>query len=260
MLKIITSLTLFLIGMLAKGQEVETRNVSSFSKVKVQHGIELVYIESNTPSIRIEAENKVIMKNISTIVSGNTLNIDLVNSKAALPLNSEVKVYVSASNLQGLQASTKAKITIVEELNTNSMHIVLGSGTTFNGIVKAKGTIQLETNKGSIFEGKIEALTLNGVFKNDSKIILTGKSQKSTFESSDTVQFNAGNFIANSITIHANGLSSSMIHANSNLAVNVTDEAKVTYTGFPDQIELNEEASTFQKYNNNQSLTYNYVR
>ena len=51
-----------------------------------------------------------------------------------------------------------------------------------------------------------------------------------------------------------------MIHANSNLAVNVADEAKVTYTGFPDQIELNEEASTFQKYNNNQSLTYNYVR
>lgn len=260
MLKIITSLTLFLFGMLAKGQEVETRNVSSFSKVKVQHGIELVYIESKTPSIRIEAENKTIMKNISTIVSGNTLNIDLVNSKVALPLNSEIKVFVSATNLQGLQASTKAKITIVEELNTNSLNIVLDSGATFNGTIKSNGTIQLVTKNESEFKGKIEAVALNGVFKNNSKIILTGKSQKSSFETSDSVIFNAKNFIATSININANGFSSSMIHANSNLAVNVADEAKVTYTGFPDQIELNEEASTFQKYHNNQSLTYNYVR
>jgi hypothetical protein len=260
MLKIITSLTLFLIGMLAKGQEVETRTVSTFSKVKVQHGIELVYLESKTPSVRIEAENKTIMKNISTKVSGSTLYIDLVNSKVNLPLNSEIKVYVSTTNLQGLQASSKAKITILEELNTNNMTVVLDSGATFNGIIKSKGTIQLETKKESEFKGKIEAFTLNGVFKNNSKIILTGKSQKSSFETSDTVLFNAKNFIATSIIINANGLSSSMIHANSNLAVNVADEAKVTYTGFPDQIELNEEATSFQKYNNNQSLTYNYVR
>ena len=41
MLKIITTLTLFLFGMLAKAQVTENRNVAEFSKVEVAHGIEL---------------------------------------------------------------------------------------------------------------------------------------------------------------------------------------------------------------------------
>ena len=57
MLKIITTLSLFLIGMLAKGQEIENRELSSFSKVEVKNGIEVVYNESKIPSMRVEAEN-----------------------------------------------------------------------------------------------------------------------------------------------------------------------------------------------------------
>ncbi len=77
MLKIITTLTLFLIGILAKGQVTETRTVSSFSKVKVHDGIELVYLQGNNPSIRIEADNQATVKNIMTKVSKETLTINV---------------------------------------------------------------------------------------------------------------------------------------------------------------------------------------
>ncbi|MBK9224122.1 MAG: hypothetical protein IPO23_04740 [Flavobacterium sp.] len=62
MLKIITTLSLFLIGMLAKGQEIENRELSSFSKVEVKNGIEVIYTESKIPSLRVEAENVSVLK------------------------------------------------------------------------------------------------------------------------------------------------------------------------------------------------------
>ena len=58
MLKIITTLTLFLIGVVAKGQVLENRVVSEFSKVKVKNGIELLYTEGKAPTLQIEAQKR----------------------------------------------------------------------------------------------------------------------------------------------------------------------------------------------------------
>jgi len=257
MLKIITTLTLFLIGILAKGQEVETRTVSSFSKVIVQHGIELVYTESNSPSVRIEAPNQLIMKNISVKVYGQTLTIDFINSKEFNAKDTSVKVYLAANNLVQIDADSNATVTILDQLTSKNLVINLGSGAKFKGTIKVEGKTNLVASENTTFDGKIEAASLNGNFCKNAKINLTGKAGHTTFEASNTVLLNARNFISSTINVKASGHSVGSIYANSKLSVEVADEAKITYTGFPDNIVLNDEAVAFQKQHCNQALTMN---
>ena len=94
MLKIITTLSLFLIGMLAKGQEAENRELSSFSKVEVKNGIEVIYTESKMPFLRVEAENVSVLKNLITEVKGKTLKIYLLKKEDQTTLENTIKVYL----------------------------------------------------------------------------------------------------------------------------------------------------------------------
>ena len=257
MLKIITTLTLFLIGILAKGQEVEMRTVSSFSKVKVQHGIELVYTESDTPSLRIEAANQSIMKNISTTVKGNTLNIDILNEKDFTTNGEKIIVYLAANNLVALEANTNAIVTIDDALTSKNLTINLRSGASLSGNIKVSENTKFIATDNSSFNGKIETYSLNGNFTKNAKINVTGKANSSIFETSNTVVLSARNFFSNAINMKASGNSVATIYAHANLTVDVADEAKITYTGFPDNIALNEDAVTFQKYRSNQLVTLN---
>ena len=56
MLKIITSLTLLLFGMLVKGQGMENRATAAFSKAEVQNHIKLIYTENPLPPLEIESK------------------------------------------------------------------------------------------------------------------------------------------------------------------------------------------------------------
>ncbi len=257
MLKIITTLTLFLIGILAKGQEVEMRTVSSFSKVKVQHGIELVYIESDTPSLRIEAANQSIMKNISTTVKGQTLTIDLLNEKDFTTNSGKIRVYLATNNLVALEANTNAIVTIDDALTSRNLTINLSSGGSLTGNIKVSEKTKLIATDNSSFNGKIETSSLSGNFTKNAKINVTGKAHRAAFETSNTVLLSARNFFSNVINMKASGNSMATIYAHSNLTVDIADEAKITYTGFPDNIALNEEAVALQKYHSDQLLTLN---
>ena len=256
MLKIITTLTLFLVGMLAKGQTSEYRTVSEFSKVQVAHGIELIYTENPVFSLQVETDNQTLLRNTITEVTGETLKISLKKG-TTITAGETVKVYLSGYDLTALEANSNAKITIVNQLNADHLDIVLKSGATLKGNIKTAGKTKLHAKDGTVFDGRIEALAVKGNFKDNARINLTGKAASASFQTSDVALLSARNFIAGTISLNAFGKSKAMIHANAKVAVNVADEAKVTYTGFPERLELNEEAETFKKYDTSKLVSYN---
>jgi hypothetical protein len=255
MLKIITTLTVFLIGILAKGQVVENRNLSEFSKVAVANGIELIYNEDQSTSLRIAATNAEILKNTITEVDGKTLNIYLTEG-TTLTANDMVKVYLSTKNITALSANTNAKITILNQLNTKNLSINLDSGATLTGNIKALLKTKLRANDSTVFNGKIETSVLKGKFSDNAKINLTGQAKKAAFQTNDIALLHAKNFIADNIYLNANGKSVAMIHANNNIALNVSENAKILYTGFPETIKMNEEAQAYKKLNNDHLVSY----
>lgn len=259
MLKIITTLSLFLIGMLAKGQEVENRTLSSFSKVEVKNGIELIYTESKIPSLQIETENPSVLKNLITEVRGKTLKIYLLQKNNQNELGKTIKVYLSSEKVTSFEAKSKAKILAMNPITSEKLTINLKSEGQFSGTIRNNGATRLVANSGAIFNGRVETTSFVGQFKNNSKINLSGKTQKAVIATSDSSLLEAKNFIANHIVLNATGKSLAMIYVEKAIAVSVADEAKVSYAGYPEKINLNDEAESFQKTNSNKQLiTYNY--
>ena len=250
MLKIITTLTIVLFGLLAKAQVTENREVSDFSKVEVKNGIQLIYTQSATTSLQVEANDDATIYNVVTEMTGNTLKIYLENPKVA----STAKVYLSAPTLVALTAKSNAAITIIDEITAKNLKVTLRSGANFTGNIQASGKAKLIAESGTLFNGKIVAPVFTGSFRKDAKINLTGRVQEATITINDAALLVAKNFIANAIRLNAAGKSTAMIHADNDVVLNVADQAKVTYSGLPHSIEWNEEAEAIQKRNQLVSL------
>lgn len=259
MLKIITTLTLFLFGMLAKAQVTESRNVTEFSKVSVAHGIELLYTEKPASSLEIETNKEATLKNIITEVHGETLKIYL-KKDVEIPSNDIIKVYLAAQEVVALEAHSKAKITIVDQMNAKNMSILLDSGASLTGNIKTLGKTKLYATNETAFNGKIETNVLQGNFKGTAKINLTGNAKKAAFHTSDSALLSAKNFTAHTIGLNATGKSIAKLHANNSITLHITEQACASYTGFPEKIELNEEAHAYKKTDYNQLVSYQEMR
>lgn len=258
MLKIITTLTLILIGLVAKSQEVENRKVSDFSRVEVRNGIELIYTESDQLSLQIESPNNTVTSNLVTEVDGKTLKIYLPKGKDCSKSKGLVKVYLYSKNVAFFKASLYSKIIVTNQISTLNSTVVLNSESVFNGNIKNEGKTKIVGERGTVFNGKIETQILKGNFKDNAKANITGMAIKANLLTNDTALCNAKNFIARSLSITADGNAMVIIHSDSKIIVNVADKAKVTYTGLPQKIQLNEEAKSFYKLKNNQALSLNY--
>jgi hypothetical protein len=255
MLKIITTLTLFLFGMLAKAQVTESRNLTAFSKVSVAHGIELLYTEKPTSSLEIETNQEATLKNIITEMHGETLKIYLKKG-VELPSNEMIKVYLTAQDVQGLEAHSKAKITIIDQMHAKNMSILLDSGASLTGNIKTLGKTKVYATNETTYNGKIETDVLQGNFRGTAKINLTGNAKEAVFYTSGSALLSAKNFIAHTIGLNATGKSIAKLHAKNNITLHVTEQACASYTGFPEKIELNEEAHAYKKTDYIQSESY----
>jgi hypothetical protein len=258
MLKIITTLTLILIGLVAKSQELENRKVSDFSKVEVQNGIELIYSEREQLSLQIELPDDTVTSNVVTEVKGKTLKIYLPKGNDCYKSKGLVKVYLSNKNVAFFKASLYSKITVTNQISTLNSTVILNSESVFNGNIKNEGKTKILGERGTVFNGKIETQIIKGNFKDNAKANITGMAIKANILTNDTALCNAKNFVARLLTITAEGNTIVFIHSDSKIAVNVADNAKVTYTGFPEIIQLNEEAESLYKLKNNQALSLNY--
>lgn len=254
MVKIITTLTVILIGFLAKGQTTENREIADFSKIKISNGIELIYSDASSTSLHLESSNAEILKNTITEVDAKTLNIYLTEG-TTLAANETVKVYVSASQITALNAETNAKVTIENILKTKNIEVRLNSGASMTGNIKTLGKAKLYASTGTLFNGRIDTNKFQGKFSDNARINLTGTAKKATMSTNDNALVSAKNFIADTVQLHADGKSVAMVYAGNDIALNISSDATVTYIGSPKNVNLNEEARATIKRKND-SLVY----
>lgn len=257
MLKIISTLTILLFGWLAKAQVTDDRTISAFSNVEVQNGIELLYTESNISSLRVEAQNETTLNHVVTEIKGKTLHIYMTNA-IEIASKEKVKVYLDAKNIESFDASSQSKIVLMNPLTASNCKIILNSGASFFGNIKSSGKTILLAAKGTEFQGRVDARTFKGNFRNTAKINLTGVAEIATIQTTDEALCSAKNFISKNIHLFATERSTIAIYAPDAITVAISDQAKVTYTGFPRKLAMNEDAETFSKVKCSQALSFNY--
>lgn len=235
MFKIISTAAAALIGLLANAQVTETRTVSSFNKLEITDGVEVIYTQDEAFAIQAEASDALGLSTLLTESKNQTLKISCNGNGCEA-----VKVYVSAPQLISVKASHDGKFTTT---GIKSGHFVLSlaSGASFKGNVYSNQT-ELKTKSGAVLNLRLETGSLDAKFLTGSKINLSGTAEKSNVVSSGNTLCLARNFKSGNNIVKASGTASVEVSAVNEIDVEVHDDASVRYFGLPQKTVINPEA------------------
>lgn len=246
MLKLIITLSMFMTALVCKAQVSEIRKVEDFSKIEVASGIELHYIETEKEAtLKVESKDG-ILTDIITEVEGGTLKI-YTTGKGKQQTQQEIKVYVSSKNIESLKAISKSRIVLHNTMHAKNISINLQLGAYFKGYVIANQDANVETGKNTEFNGRIEAVSFFGNFKNFSKVNISGKSQNAFVISSEKAYCNAKNFLTENTKVDSDN-ATVIITSKNKIKVNATENAVVTYFGSPKKVTIEDQLVTTKKY------------
>jgi hypothetical protein len=160
-------------GKVINDPNAEERKVSNFQAIKVSHGIDLIITQSNTEGLAISATEKEFRDRIITEVENGVLkisyDIDKWWKKASTP--KKLKAYVSFINIDKIEGTSGAQITIENGLRSKSLEVALSSGASLTGDIKVSKlnltqssgasstitgeaiSIKIKTSSGAIFHG-----------------------------------------------------------------------------------------------------------
>lgn len=231
MLKIITSLSMFLLGTMAQAQVSESRDMNQFSKIDVSKGVEIIYTQDNTNTLTAEAQDAALLKDLITEVKNNTLYI-----YTAGKTNASFKVRISASGINAIKMDRKSRFTITNQLRASNLDVSLNKSI-LSGSISAD-SLSLVANAGSVINSKITTEMLSASFRNKSVVLLSGIAREGHFTGNTAALCNASELACKKTAIIADGYSKVFANAREEISVVVTDGAQVNYTGLPLKAQL----------------------
>lgn len=231
----------------------ENRKVNDFSKIEVESGIELFYMESDENSIRVEGDSKDGLDSIITETDGKTLRIYHVkrNKKQNESIS---KVFVAAKNVNSFKASSKSKLFFENPVTSDDIKIEILSDSYFRGTVLPNSRVSVKVSSGSLFSGRFETDSFTGMFKSGATVSLTGKAKKATINTSSGAYCNAKNFFVDKMTATADTKSSALLNAKEKIA-KATDASSITFFGNPENLKTGYDS--FAIVNKSEAITWN---
>lgn len=190
----------------------QKRNVSGFHAIEVSGGIDL-YLSQGDEAVAVSASKTEYRDRIITEVKDGVLKIwfDWKSNFRVDWGNHKLKAYVSAKNLDGLEASG-------------------GSDVTVDGTIKTT-KLDLGVSGGSDFKGKIESDEIKVNASGGSDVSISGKAARLTIDASGGSDFNGYEFATDICNVEASGGSDVRITVNKELSANVSGGSDVYYKG-----------------------------
>lgn len=233
----IITLGLFFVTLLGQAQTTEKRTVSSFSKIEVKDPIEIIYTEAEAPSINVSAgENS---SNVVTEINDGILKIQLKDAKE---MTGNYKVYVTGHDISSIKASKKASVNAVNQINNPEFSLNLSSGSQFSGSIFAQKSVSIKTDDNTFYKGFVQTDALYADFSDQAKAILTGTVQTAMIKGNNYALCDAGNLSAEKLFINARDYSAVKVYAKKNIDIHVAEMARITYSGKPSEVKMNENA------------------
>lgn len=253
MLKFIITTAMAMAALTGYAQVSENRKVNDFSKIEVESGIELFYMESDENSIRVEGDSKDGLDSVITETDGKTLRIYHLkrNKKQSESIS---KVFVAAKNVNSFKASSKSKLFFENPVTSDDIRIEILSGSYFRGTVKPNSKVTVKVSSGSLFSGGFETESFTGIFKSGATVSLTGKAKKATINTSSGAYCNAKNFFVDKMTATADTKSSALLNAKEKIA-KATDASSITFFGNPENLKTGYDS--FAIVNKSGAITWN---
>lgn len=228
--------TMIITGMICKAQVSENRKVNNFSQIEVSDGLELFYEQSDeAATIRVESVSEEALKSVKTENNDGILKI--YSTSKGISNNKKIKIFVTGNTLQSIKGKSRARIVFPNTTKVSDMTISLSNEAYFNGRIVSATRIELNADGSSEFNGRIETQKFIGNFKNKSRINLSGTASESTITSTNKSYCNAKNFLVDNTKIRSD-CATVIITSKNKLAVDLTENAKLTYFGQPKDVTI----------------------
>lgn len=237
MAKTITAAFLAMASLLCRGQVSETRATGNFSKIEVASGIGLVYSESSELSVLAEATTQKSLEGIVTEVKGKTLSIYYA-ATGTIPTGGNLKVYVGAHGVDSFKASSKARVSFKNPVQSDEITITVSSGASFHGMLAKNSRAVLRAGSGATLCCTVDTGRLEGHFEAAARAVLSGTADISLLSARSRATCLAKNLASARTTVSASEHSSVQIHGAGRIAADAETGATVSYFGKPGEIIL----------------------
>ncbi|MBL7137540.1 MAG: DUF2807 domain-containing protein [Bacteroidales bacterium] len=196
-----------------KGESVkkETRNVGSFTAIKVGGAFEVFIKQTGTPGVEVEADADVLPY-IITEVSDNILKIGMKKTPPKFMNDVHtLNVYITVADLNALSLSGAVEITTQNEIKGEKM------GIDISGAVEADLNLHLQK--------------LNMDISGASEIKLVGQAQEVNIETSGASKLDAFDFEVKDLSIYASGATEANVNASGVLKISASGACDIRYKG-----------------------------
>lgn len=215
---IIISSFLIISSLMIKAQEVQNREAKPFKKIEVSGSATVVYTQSDTVIVKVEADKDEI-NNVYTTFDGDILTI-----KAKGNFSHPYKIYVSGNTLNQLTVSGASKFTTPNTINVDSLAMVVSGASDVS--IKTKSSLVDVTLSGA------SVITLEG----NTQVLHTNVSGASSLKA----------YKLNAVTtdVKVSGASTAKVFAIEKINANATGSSTVKFKGDPKEVSAEASGSS----------------
>jgi len=243
-----------LISLTAQAQVSETRALKEVTSIEVKNGIEVIFTQSDTLALKVEADNTENLYAIATDYSGHTLKIYIKENDGSPVMKAKAKVYISQKNVTFFKVSNAAIVRVNGTLNTGDVNISLSTGAKLSSIMVSSGTCKVNVKSNSGFNGKITTKKLEANVTGGSYMKVTGTADSATLFCSGGY-LTADKFVCNDANVWAQNASVVSIFTKNSITTDVDASSSITYYGEPANTHLG--TNTYAVKRDNYKLSLN---
>jgi hypothetical protein len=194
---------------------VQQRDLHGFHAIAVSNGIEVVLTQSNTEAVAVSAVETEDRDKITTIVENGILKIsyeyDIWKLLRKNNWNKKLKAYVSVVNLDMMRISTGSYIRAEGPLKSPSL--------------------EMRVSSGAVFEGKIDAATIDINQSGGSRITISGSAKGMVCTGTSGSRFSGYDLEVDKCEIKTTSGAKIEVTVNGELSARVSSGGQVFYKG-----------------------------
>jgi hypothetical protein len=195
-------------------KNVQVRNVSSFSAIKVSGGIDVYLSQSDEEAVAVSASDIEYRDNIKTEVENGVLNIYYDDNSFKFKSNKKLRAYISFKTLESIEGSGACDFIINGTMKGNNIKVDLSGACDMRGIVDL-------TNAQFRLSGA-STVKISGAVKN-LKLEAGGASDLKNYE-----------LIVDNCIAQLSGASDARLTINKSISAKATGASSLYYKGNPE--------------------------
>lgn len=197
----------------------DNRDVGEFSKIDVSVGVNVVYKQENTRSVKVIGDADKL-QNVITRVDNGVLKIYVDNKGARSLRFKNLNVNVSSPRLNGIRASSGSTFTTANSVTEDGLDIDVESGSTMNGKFNIKKATNVAVNSGSVLRANIITQKLALDITSGASVSLAGEALSAIIDINSGASCKADDLRIATATVEST--------SGANISLLVTDKLKVS--------------------------------